>query len=191
MLIHRYIKSYGPVTLKDIYWWLGANNSQVKKVLDNLGGKINNINISDLELEYMICKEEIKKLTESNLHKQNIKNLLTRLDPYLMGYKDRERYVPSEDYEFIFDRSGNATSTILFNGRVIGIWDVIEKPNPTLKVFLFGEIDEIIMNKINIEGKKIGKFITNQVSPIKICDEMTPLTKRTMGVFMSPLKDCN
>lgn len=34
-------------------------------------------------------------------------------------------------------------------------------------------------------------FITNQVSAIKICNEMTPLTKRTRGGFMSPLKDYN
>ena len=69
LLIHRYIKSYGLVTLKDITWWLGVNNSQVNKILDNLEGKTDKIKISDLDLEYMIYKEEIKKLIESNAQK--------------------------------------------------------------------------------------------------------------------------
>jgi len=41
------------------------------------------------------------------------------------------------------------------------------------------------------EGSKIGKFITGKDIEIKECEDMIPLTKRTMGGFMSPLKDCS
>ena len=118
-------------------------------------------------------------------------NLLPRLDPYLMGYKDRDRYVSHRDYEFIFDRSGNATSTIILDGRVVGIWDIAEKPKPLLKMFIFEKSGENLVKSLISEGKKVGKFITGQDVDIVMCKDMMPLTKRTMGGFMSPLKDCS
>ncbi|NVM18722.1 MAG: winged helix DNA-binding domain-containing protein [Candidatus Lokiarchaeota archaeon] len=191
LLIQKYLKSYGPVTLKDITWWLRVNKGQATKVLNLIEDKIELIKISDLDLDYIICKEDMKILNQGNPQKKNIVNFLPRLDPYLMGYKERERYVDLKDFEFIYDRSGNATSTILSNGRVIGVWDVVDKPVPLLKLYLFKKIEEHIMTKINLEGNRIGKFITGQKIGIKNCKKMTPLTKRTMGGFMSPLKDCS
>ncbi len=191
LLIQKYLESYGPVTLKDITWWLSINKSQAKKVLLSLEGETELIKITDLDLEYIISKGDLNRLLERNPHKANTINLLPRLDPYLMGYKDRDRYVNPNDFEFVYDRSGNATSTVLLNGRVIGIWDVVEKPNPLIKLFLFKKIEEPIMVEITSEGKKIGKFITGQNIEVKHCEDMIPLTKRTMGGFMSPLKDCS
>jgi hypothetical protein len=39
-------------------------------------------------------------------------------------------------------------------------------------------------------AKKIGKFIVNREAQIKECDSMVPLTRRTAGGVMSPLKEC-
>ncbi|MFX1448733.1 MAG: winged helix DNA-binding domain-containing protein [Promethearchaeota archaeon] len=191
LLIQKYITSYGPVTLKDITWWLGINNSQVNTALIQLEDQIQLIKIGNLDLDYIISKEDLNKLIMDNSIKKKTINLLPRLDPYLMGYKDRDRYINPDDFEYIYDRSGNATSTILLDGKVIGIWDVVEKPVPLLKLYLFKKIEEPIMKKIILEGNRIGKFITGQDIDIKKCKKMTPLTKRTMGGFMSPLKDCN
>jgi len=47
------------------------------------------------------------------------------------------------------------------------------------------------MGIITSEGKKIGNFMTRKDVDIKKCEDMIPLTKRTMDRFMSPLKDCN
>ncbi len=191
LLIQKYITSYGPVTIKDITWWLGTNKRQVLSIIDNLETNFERISLSNLNLEYYICKNDLVRLQKLKSFNINILNFLPRLDPYIMGYKDRGRYVDTKNFNYIYDRSGNGTSTIILNGRVIGIWDIIENPNPMLKVFLFEVVEENIIDKIKIEGKKIGKFMTDQVLPIKICDEMTPLTNRTMGGYMSPLKDSN
>jgi len=128
-------------------------------------------------------------LNKNTSEKKETINLLPRLDPYLMGYKDRDRYVNNDDFEYIFDSSGNATSTIVLDGRVIGIWDVIEKPNPLFKLYLFKKTEDRLMTRIMVEGRKLGKFMTGQDVSIKKYEDMIPLTKRTMGGFMSPLKE--
>jgi hypothetical protein len=108
-----------------------------------------------------------------------------------MGYKDRERYIELKNYEYVFDRSGNVTSTILLDGRIIGVWDVAEKPKPILKVLFFSKIDKDTLDKAYKEAYRIGEFIMEKKIQIKECKQMTPLTKRTAGGFMTPLKDCS
>ena len=65
-----------------------------------------------------------------------------------MGYKNRERFINPDIYEFVFDRSGNATTTILLNGVVIGIWDFETKPKPKVKFLLFNQVNNEILVEI-------------------------------------------
>jgi hypothetical protein len=189
-LIGKYLSHYGPVTEKDITWWLGLTKGKVRTSLKQFSDKIEKIKIGDLEHEYLLFKSDMKALKEVEINSRYVVNFLPRLDPYLMGYKDRERYINYDYYNFIFDRSGNATSTILFDGYVIGVWDLVEKPKPLIKIHLFVEMGSSVLSIIELECKKMGKFITRKEVEIKYCVKMNPLTKRTMGGFMSPLKDC-
>ena len=190
LLIERYIKSYGPVTENDIIWWLGVTKGKVRSALDKLHSALEFIKIENIRHEYLIHSQDIKTLTGMKDNSEPIINVLPNLDPYLMGYKDRERYVDQNRYEYIFDRSGNATTTILLDGKVVGIWDVYEKPEPQVKVHLFKKID-LNLNELKREVEKLGKFITGRDVSLQFCDKMMPLTKRTMDGFMSPLKECS
>jgi hypothetical protein len=106
-----------------------------------------------------------------------------------MGYKDRERYLSKEHRDRVFDRGGNATSTILLNGRVVGVWDFSEEKKPLLKMFLFERFEEDILKQIHLEAKRIGRFMANEEVQLTECDSMIPLTRKTAGGFMFPLKN--
>jgi len=62
LLIQKYIKSYGPVTLNDITWWLGFTKTHAKKILKALNEQIEIIKIADLDLEYIIYKDDLNEL---------------------------------------------------------------------------------------------------------------------------------
>ncbi|MFX1494285.1 MAG: winged helix DNA-binding domain-containing protein [Promethearchaeota archaeon] len=190
ILVKKYLKSYGPSTENDIVWWTGIIKSKIRKALDEFRDEIITIKISPLNHEFLILQTDIEKLNSFTLIQEDSINFLPQLDPYLMGYKDRERYLEINNYESVFDRSGNITSTILLDGRIIGVWDVAEKPVPTVKVLFFNKMDENILDKAYKEANKIGKFILEKNFQIKECKQMIPLTKRTAGGFMTPLKDC-
>lgn len=190
LLIERYIKSYGPVTENDIYWWLGITKGKVRSALEKLHSKLKLIKINQIEHEYIIHKQDINKLSDLKDTGESTINVLPRLDPYVMGYKDRQRYVDYNYYNYIFDRSGNGTTTILLDGQVVGIWDITEKPEPQIKLYLLKGLDSNL-GEIKRELKKMGNFIIGKDIPIQFCDNMKPLTERTMGGFMSPLKDCS
>jgi hypothetical protein len=107
-----------------------------------------------------------------------------------MGYKERERYINAKNYNLIFDRSGNVAASIFLDGVVIGVWDKEEKPVPTIKFHLFQSIDEDLLDELYSKIQRIGEFYFDEKVLIKECKSMIPLTERTAGGFMTPLKNC-
>jgi len=188
LLIERYITSYGPVTIDDIIWWSGITKKKFNSIFTQIEVELMNIRILDLDYEYFIVSKDIDSIKKSDSQLNSV-NLLPLLDPYMMGYKNRERYVDMKRYDYIFDRSGNATQVILQDGLVIGIWDIILKPKPICKLYFFEDIDDNILKIITLKAKKLAAFITCKELQIHICNSMVPLTKKTMGSFMSPLKN--
>ena len=47
---------------------------------------------------------------------------LPALDPFIMGYTDRRRFLAAEHRSKVFDRAGNAVPTVWADGRVAGVW---------------------------------------------------------------------
>ena len=186
-IVKQYILSFGPVSEKDIAWWTGFPKTQVKKILEDLGEEVSSVEIPELEGGYLIHSSEQESMHSLVSPKHPIVNILPCLDPYIMGYKDRERYRTPKHDKMIFDRSGNGTSTILVDGRVVGIWDLQE---PFVKIFHLTAVEKDVRKKIRSKVSDVGKFIAEKPVQVKVCDSMVPLTKRTAGSFMSPLKDC-
>ena len=187
-LVLKYIKSYGPVTEQDITWWTGLTRTKARRVIETLQSQLQIISIS--EDIYFIDNSDIEVLKNLSVPKDPVINLLANLDPYLMGYKNRKRFINHDIYDYVFDRSGNATTTILLNGIVIGIWDFQTKPEPTVKILLFQEITKDILKVIKKQANLIGEFILEQDITIQECKNPIPLTKRSAGTFMRPLKNC-
>ncbi len=185
-VIELYIANYGPVTEKDITWWTGFSKSAVRGVIDRIQNKLSYIKISDFNDRYYILKSQLDDLRDGPSAPNKTVTIAPCLDPYLMGYKDRDRYIAPEYYSYIYDRSGNATTTILYEGKVVGIWDY---DPPLFKYFLFKNIEQETMNNLKIQAEKTGRFISGEEIKLKPCESMKPLVKRTAGGVMSPLKE--
>jgi len=185
-MIKKYIDSFGPVTENDIIWWTGFPKGQIKTIIDSFQNDLSIIEIKGIADDFLISRSDEMHLSSINPTHKPIINLLPSLDPYIMGYKIRERYLYQKYYNYVFDRSGNATFSILLNGNIIGVWDVIES---YVKIFIFQEINNEILQEIHKKAKKIGTFFLGKNVKVKECKSMVPLTERTAGSVMSTLKD--
>jgi len=189
LLVHQYLRSFGPATEDDIAWWMGIGKGQARAALDSIQGQTEQITISDLDGTFILLKSDKKRLNNMKTQDMHTVNLLPNLDPYLMGYKDRERYLSPEHREYVFDRGGNATTTILLDGKAIGVWDFEGAEKPSVKLHLFEEVERSALNGIHTEARKTGEFIAEEAVQIKECDVMVPLTRKNAGGFLAPLKD--
>jgi hypothetical protein len=188
-LVFQYLSSFGPSTINDISWWAAFPKTEVNKILDDLGSNVEYVNISGYG-EHIVSAQDVNIL--NNIKENNTQqiNLLPALDPYIMGYKGRDRYLDKEYYSFVFDRSGSASTSIMSNEKIVGVWDFEERPNPVVKFFTFEDSKDIV-KEVETKAKEIGNFIYDGNVTIKRCHDMVPLDKRTTGSFMSPLKDMN
>jgi len=189
LLVHQYLHSLGPATEDDIAWWMGIGKGQVRAALNSIQDQTKQITISDLDGTFILLKSDERRLNDTKTQGKQTVNLLPNLDPYLMGYKVRDRYLSPEHKEYVFDRGGNATSTILIDGKVVGVWDFEESEEPLVKLGFFERVEQSALSRVHTEAKKLGEFFADRAVQIKDCDLMVPLTRRGAGGFMAPLKD--
>ncbi|MCG8569324.1 MAG: winged helix DNA-binding domain-containing protein [Spirochaetes bacterium] len=187
-LILKYIQAFGPVTMEDICWWMRTNKTSVKKVIQQHKKNIIEIKVdNEVDTFYMIQSEYHKLLDMEETDSEEI-IILPVLDPYIMGYKKRKRFVSPDLLDFLYDRGGNGTSTIFYRGKIIGVWDKDEK-SKKMKVYYFTKqtkkIEEMVIQKL----LTWSDFIFGKTVEIQFCQQMIPFSLRTMGSFMSPLKE--
>ncbi|MFW9875862.1 MAG: DNA glycosylase AlkZ-like family protein [Candidatus Thorarchaeota archaeon] len=190
ILVEKYIKAYGPVSETDITWWTDIAKTKIRESLKNIESQLQTIRISGSQEKFIISDIDIKTFENSKVSQDQTLVLIPELDPYPMGYKVREMYIDSKKYNKTFDKSGNITSTIVLDGVVIGDWDTENQVKPTVKLFLFQPLVEKLRNKPYARAKKVGKFFFDEEVIIKEFKSMIPLTQRTAGGFMTPLKNC-
>ncbi|MGD9099407.1 MAG: winged helix DNA-binding domain-containing protein [Anaerolineae bacterium] len=192
-LVRQYLASFGPVTENDVVWWTGLGKRKVRGALRDLKDQITQVSIVGIEGNLTMLRSDEALIRASTPPGKPTVNLLPCLDPYLMGYKERARYLDQEHYDRTFDRSGNATSTILVDGRVAGVWDFEDGKRPLVKLFLFKKIAQDALDRVLAQAQSLGVFMAGREVLVRECDAMIHLTERTAGSFMSPLKGqvCN
>lgn len=189
-MIELYISSYGPVSAKDIGWWTGFPMGDVKRILDRLGDDIIPVEISGISGSHFMLSLDVESLNSLDIPGESRVLLLPALDPYLMGFKDRQRFLDASRSAWIYDRSGNATNSILIDGQIAGIWDWVDQKEPEIKFYLFESAGTDKKKIIHTKAAQLGLFIFDKEPRVRECKSMIPLDQRTMGGFMSPLKDC-
>jgi hypothetical protein len=191
-LARQYLVSFGPATENDLVWWMGLGKRKAQRALRSLENLLAKVTVTGLGNDFTMLKSDVTLSGRAEIPNNPAVNLLPSLDPYLMGYKERARYLDERDYDYVFDRSGNATSTILVNGRVVGVWDLGHHPQdaeePVVKLFFFREPSPRVRDEIYAQARDLGHFIAAREVQVRECDTMVPLTERTAGSMMAPLK---
>lgn len=185
-LLRAHLSAFGPATVEDIVWWTGLTRAHINRALEGLGSQVTAVGVAGLAENCLMLGENVAQLEQTRPATVQTINLLPNLDPYLMGYKLRTRYLDAGHYHYIFDRSGNATATILLDGRVIGVWDISDRT--VMKLFFFKRPEKVLVKQVEVEADRMARFIIGKEVEIRHVSAMTSLTQRTAGGFMSPLK---
>ena len=121
-LVRRYLDGFGPATLDDVQWWTVFTKGDVKKALKAAQPSLVEVAIEGLGDGYLMLADDAQRLREFAAPDAPYVFFLPSLDPYIMGYRDRRRFLAQEHYDKVFDRSGNALPTVWANGGVVGAW---------------------------------------------------------------------
>ncbi len=165
-LVQHYLSRLGPATEEDIVWWTGLGKLEIGQALAATGQQLVEIEIESLGEGYLVLARDLNGL-ESGYDTERSIFLLPSLDPYVMGYKDRRRFLDSRRYDQVFDRAGNALPTVWRDGQVIGVWLEARK-RPMLELFLFGEADKQTLAHLEAEAERLARFLEHDSPNVQI-----------------------
>jgi hypothetical protein len=171
-LVRRYLSAFGPVTFEDVQWWTGFSKGKAKEALRSLGTELLTVSVEGLGDEYFVLGDESQRLTNHGPTDEPYVSLLPGLDPYIMGYRDRRRFLGEEHRAKVFDRAGNAVPTVWVNGRVVGAWG--QQQNGKVVQGLFERIGTQAQAILTEEARRLEVFLAGEVLPQR-CH--TPFTR--------------
>jgi hypothetical protein len=124
-LVRRWLERFGPGTVDDVVWWLGATKGIVRGALADVGAV--EVELDGEKVGWVLPGDEGD---EPELEPWAA--LLPVLDPTTMGWKGRDFYLDPSDRPYLFDGNGNAGTTAWWNGRIVGCW--VQEPSGTVRV---------------------------------------------------------
>jgi hypothetical protein len=139
-LVRRYLSAFGPATLDDVQWWTGFSKGETVEALQPLASQLVETSIEGLGDGYLMLADDARRLKELPSPEAAWAFLLPSLDPYIMGYQDRRRFLAAAHRSKVFDRAGNAMPTVWVNGQVVGAWG--QRRDGSVTYGLFEAVDE-------------------------------------------------
>ncbi len=161
-LVRRYLAAFGPATFRDLNWWTGLTKGDIRKALAELAAEVVEIDIAAAKVPHLLLAVDAERLRDFQTPDDPTVFLLPGLDPYIMGYQDRRRFLPAEHQAKVFDRSGNAVATIWVDGRVAGVWG--QRPDASVVVGLF-ESSPAAKDRIASAAHDLEQFFAGEHVP--------------------------
>jgi len=165
-LVRHYLSRLGPATADDIAWWAGLAKSEVRTALGSTGADLQQVEIKNLGSGYLLLSRDLDTLG-SDPPEERESLFLPSLDPYIMGYKDRTRFLDPGSSNKVFDRAGNALPTVWQGGRVIGVW-VENSKRSALQVLLFDEAGSRLTRQLEEQARSLSLFLEHDPPDVQI-----------------------
>ncbi|HET7465300.1 MAG TPA: winged helix DNA-binding domain-containing protein [Candidatus Dormibacteraeota bacterium] len=187
-LVDWYVRRYGPVTEEDIVWWTGLPVGLIREAVTS-SGMLVAARVGSSKRDFLIHERDLAHLQRQPRPSAEHLSLLPVLDPYLQGYRHRERSIDRRHERLVVDRGGNVTSVILVAGRVAGVWDFIDGATPEVRLFFFERQTRVTRRRVHALAAEIGEFLSQRLVRSVEVDAMRPLIDRRAGAVVSPLRD--
>jgi hypothetical protein len=177
-LARRYLASHGPATVADFGWWAGLTTVQASAAFDAAGARP--------------VGEQGHFATEKTAAGDPPKGarLLPIWDTLFVTWKDRSRFLPESLVPFVYDASGNATSVVLLDGVVAGVWNLgADDADLEIKVAPFNRFTAAQWSSVEEEAAVLGRLAGSREVRVVRCTDPPDLSDGPRNLFMRPLRD--
>jgi hypothetical protein len=149
VLVDRYLRAFGPVSLVDVQWWTGWTKRKSIAALERAGAETVQLDTGD----GFAAAGDAGPVSEV----EPWVAVLPGLDPTIMGWKERSWYLRDDDVPKLFDRNGNAGPTIWADGRVVGGW--AQRADGTIAHRLFAPLSGEHQRLLDDEFDRLREFV--------------------------------
>jgi hypothetical protein len=169
-----YLGGHGPATAEDFAWWSGLKRANAEKALSAVAE---------------MTGDGLFDLAGASVGPDPTGlRLLPIWDTSMVTQISRRRMVDPLLYPFVYDASGNLTSTIVSDGRVVGVWDRRgDGDRIEIKAAFFGGFDRGLAEAVESEAAVVTAAVGASEVGVDFVDRIVDLTTASRNRFMSPL----
>lgn len=160
-LVARYVSTFGPVTASDIQWWTGFSQSDTLLALKALSAQTTTIELEGQPGDCVMLQPDAEVLASTGMPEYSYAALLPTLDPLIMGYQNRDRFLVPAQRNKVFDRAGNAMPTVWVDGRVVGVWR--QRRDASVVTGLFEPVSSAGQAALTAEARRLEAFLHGEV----------------------------
>jgi hypothetical protein len=163
-VILRYLRAYGPSTLKDfaLWWWGGGGLTQGKKAFKSLDDELVAVDVEGYAA--FALRDTLEPL--QNLEPSESIQLLPLFDAYTLGIgRDIEPLLPKTHKLRVYRPQGWITAVVLVNGSIKGVWNYkTQRGQTVVNIELFSTPTTAIKQGIEAEVERLGVFLNTAVA---------------------------
>lgn len=149
-LARLYFKSHGPAAIEDFMWWAGITKTDALEGLSLIKSQLVEETVNGKSY-WLTPYSSVPRVNTTTAY------LLPTYDEYGISYKDRSAIVDIAD---VRKANGFFTSSVVINGRVIGLWRrTIEKGEVTIDAKPFSKFSANQKASIKKAAKRYGRFL--------------------------------
>lgn len=167
VLARWYLERFGPATVDDFAWWSGLTKTQARAAIEASGAD--------------------PAAGPGGDPPRGVR-LLPIWDALFVTWKDRSRFLPDSLAPYVYDASGNATSVVLVDGAVAGVWAMTTKGDRLeLRASPFGSFSPSAWSGIEEEAARIARMAGLGAVDVATGGDPVDLTTAPRNRFMSPV----
>ncbi|MEX1038016.1 MAG: winged helix DNA-binding domain-containing protein [Acidimicrobiia bacterium] len=171
-LARWYLGGHGPATVEDFAWWSGLKKGNAAVALAA---------VSEADGDGMY---DLPGATPAPPPRGL--RLLPVWDTALVTQKERRRTVDPAHYPYVYDASGNLTSTIVSDARVVGVWDRGgDNDRIEIKAAFFAGAGP--NHLVESEAESLAAALGATEVTVEFVTDFADLTRASRNRFMSPL----
>ena len=157
-LARRYLRTYGPATLRDLIYWRGALVDNARRCIAEMGDEVVEVSVRGQAM--LALRADLDALNEKPPRRREWPvRMFYRFDPLLLGTKDRSWLMEPRYYKRVSRPAGHIEGTLLEHGRVVGTWRYDRADNGlAITVYPFAPLPRQVRKAVEENAVGVAQF---------------------------------
>lgn len=151
-LLLRYLRAYGPATLRDFAHWSGMSMPEVREVAPLVQSELEDA------AGLLLLRDDVTVLKKIEPDSGSV-HLLPHFDVYLLAHATKDHFLDPKFYKRVYRNQGWISPVLLIGGKIAGVWryDLMGK---TLSVTIepFQTLTRNSRRKIEQQAEALAQF---------------------------------
>jgi len=157
-LLRKYLRAYGPATLKDFAHWSLISMAEVKALRPQVDAEVAEFD------GVLVLREDVKALQSASFSQSSV-HLLPYFDVYLLAHRFKEHFLKPRFYKRVYRNQGWISPVVLIDGEIAGIWSYnLARKTLEIEIELFARVDSRTRKQIKDRAAELADLFQSPLT---------------------------